>query len=213
MKEKIANIWYHYKWHIIAALFFVAVVVVCTVQVANRRHVDYTVLYAGAEVVSANESATITDTLHKATKEDKSVKLISYYVSLQAGSTQAAGYAKQNLDAFDEEIKTGNAVILLLSGELYERVTEGNGGIISMAPYLPEVLPEGIEFYDDSCRAIRLSSLAIGGEAGLCDLPQDTWLCLRSAVSLANVFKKEKAEEQHALYRAYLCDLIYWTKE
>ncbi|MBO7150539.1 MAG: hypothetical protein J6V82_02185 [Clostridia bacterium] len=213
MKEKLINFWYHYKWHTIFALFFVGVVVVCLVQTRDKRSFDYTVMYAGADVISGAESGSITDTLQGAAGEDKSVKLIHYFISLEAGSTQASGFSKQNLDAFDNEIKTGEAVILLLSTELYERVMEGSGGIISMTPYLPETLPEGIEFYDDTQSAIRLSSLPIGQEAGLCDLPEDTWLCLRSAVSLTNIFNQDKAEREHQEYQQYLKAIVSFKKE
>ena len=213
MKEKLANFWYHYKWHTIFALFFIGIVVVCLVQTSGKRSFNYTVMYAGNEVVSAAESPVITESLQKAAGEGKTVKLIHYFVSPQVGSTQASGAAKQNLDAFDNEITSGEAVILLLSGELYRRVIEGKGGIISMTPYLPETLPEGIEFYDESKSAIRLSSLAIGSEPGLCDLPEDTWLCLRSPISLANFFKPKKAEAEHAEYQAYLRAIISYKKE
>ena len=188
-------------------------VVVCLVQTRDKRSFDYTVMYAGADVISGAESGSITDTLQGAAGEDKSVKLIHYFISLEAGSTQASGFSKQNLDAFDNEIKTGEAVILLLSTELYERVMEGSGGIISMTPYLPETLPEGIEFYDESKSAIRLSSLPIGQEAGLCDLPEDTWLCLRSAVSLTNIFNQDKAEREHQEYQQYLKAIVSFKKE
>ena len=76
-----------------------------------------------------------------------------------------------------------------------------------------ETLPEGIEFYDESKSAIRLSSLPIGSEPGLCDLPEDTWLCLRSPISLANFFKPQKAEAEHAEYQAYLRAVISYKKE
>ena len=208
MKEKLSNFWYHYKWHTVFAAFFLGIVLVCSLQACNKQTFSYTVMYAGNEVVSAAESPVITESLQNAADDGKTVKLIHYFISLEAGSTQASGFSKQNLDAFDNEITSGEAVILLLSGELYRRVIEGGGGIISMTPYLPETLPDGIEFYDESKSAIRLSSLPIGNEPGLCDLPEDTWLCLRSPVSLANFFKKDKAEAEHAKYQAYLRAII-----
>ena len=46
------NFWYHYKWHTIAIVFIIAVVVICTLQMCDRTEMDINILYAGNDDIS-----------------------------------------------------------------------------------------------------------------------------------------------------------------
>ena len=50
--EWLDNFWYHYKWHTIAVIFVVFVVVICTFQTCSRTVTDIQIMYAGSEDVS-----------------------------------------------------------------------------------------------------------------------------------------------------------------
>ena len=47
---RLENFWYHYKWHTIAAIFALFVIIVCTVQCASNTKYDIQILYAGDHV-------------------------------------------------------------------------------------------------------------------------------------------------------------------
>ena len=47
----IENFFYHYKWYVIAAVFAIIVVTVCTVQLCQRESYDALILYAGSKQV------------------------------------------------------------------------------------------------------------------------------------------------------------------
>lgn len=46
------NYWYHYKWHTLAAIFIIIVVVVCTLQMCSREEIDVQIMYAGNDDIS-----------------------------------------------------------------------------------------------------------------------------------------------------------------
>ena len=50
--EWLDNYWYHYKWHTIAVLFAIFVVVICTFQMCRRTVTDIQIMYAGNEDIS-----------------------------------------------------------------------------------------------------------------------------------------------------------------
>ena len=53
---KLENFWYHYKWHTIAAIFALFVIIVCTVQCASNTKYDIQILYAGDHVFGRTSS-------------------------------------------------------------------------------------------------------------------------------------------------------------
>ena len=59
----IDNVWYHYKWHILGAIFVLLVVIVCITQCVGKTAdpVDIHILYAGSEQISktADENGSV----------------------------------------------------------------------------------------------------------------------------------------------------------
>ena len=44
---RLDNFWYHYKWHSIAALFAVLVIIIIAVQISSKPSYDIHIMYAG----------------------------------------------------------------------------------------------------------------------------------------------------------------------
>jgi hypothetical protein len=49
------NFWYHYKWPVIIAAFFITVFVICTVQMLNKANYDMYVRYVGNAVITETQ--------------------------------------------------------------------------------------------------------------------------------------------------------------
>ena len=60
--KKLDNFWYHYKWHTIFIVFFLAVILICTVQCVQKDDPDAMILYSGPEVMTA-EGKTVLENL------------------------------------------------------------------------------------------------------------------------------------------------------
>ena len=59
--EWAANVWYHYKWHILASIFIIVVIAVCVTQCVKKSEEmpDIHIVYAGSETLSkATDSKT-----------------------------------------------------------------------------------------------------------------------------------------------------------
>ena len=64
------NFWYHYKWHVIIATFFVLVIFFCICQQAGDRQSDINVTYSGSYCFTAAEAEQMHQTFSNVTAED-----------------------------------------------------------------------------------------------------------------------------------------------
>ena len=200
--SKLADFFYYHKWHLLAAAFVIMVIVVCSVQTCRHTGRDYTLMYAGPKTIGTSTAGKITGKVAEIAAsvegKDKTAELHHYFVSL--GTTSGAGgVSGQNLENFDNEILTGQSVILLISPELYRRATESNGGLLPLDSYVAADTDPSV-WYDDSHCAVKLSAIGLSSAPGFSELPEDTLLCLRSSVSVTGLFRQKKAQEEHLAY-------------
>ena len=151
--------------------------------------------------VSANQGLLMATALEQMAEEaglesGKKASLAVYNIY----EKDTTGQSSQNFQVFNDDILTGKSIILALSPTLYTHLLENNGGIVALDEYLPSEGGENITFVDDSHRGIKLSSLPLYQKEGWKDLPEDTVLCLRSPISLANIFNSEKAQKNYIIY-------------
>ncbi|MBP5209583.1 MAG: hypothetical protein J6125_01850, partial [Clostridia bacterium] len=152
--KKLSDFWYHYKWFVIALSVLAVVGLVLAAQTCRRREAfDCALLYAGPSAVSAPVKEELKQTASSAS--GAAVDLYHYAVSFASGSS---GTTYEALTNFDAEIQSGEALILLLSPDLYARVAE-QSAVVPLDGYLPE--RTGVEFADETHRAVRLSSLPL----------------------------------------------------
>ena len=205
------NFWYHYKWHTIMSLFLVFVVLFLGLQTCQKNEYGYFMMYAGPKSLPTAQTMEMADFVEQTAesaglKKGKQVSFSYLFINLDP-SSGAGGTTSQNLQVFDDDIITGKSTLLLISPTLYNRLVESDGGIVVLDQYLPEGV-EGIEFADDSHRGIVLSSLGLYEQEGFSSLPADTVLCLRSPVSLGNLFNPEKAQREFVKYETLFSALL-----
>ena len=82
------NYWYHYKWPTIITSFILIVAIVCTVQACTKEEYDITVVYAGRQYLSAEDTdsvrkaimAVIPESMNEGRKKNINVGMISYNI-------------------------------------------------------------------------------------------------------------------------------------
>lgn len=208
------NFWYHHKWKVIIAVFFVIVFGICIYQYATRDVPDVYVMYAGPSYMSAGNVISYKSAMKDVMQDyngdgEKGMTLVTltcvseekiekmkaeaeaesqeFYIDLGANA--------QNQRQFDMEIFAGEAVICMLDPELYESVKEA-GGFMKMSDIFTEEELDGVKLYDEC--GIYLHDLKFGKFYGvMANLPEDTVLCVRKVATIT-VFKgKKKYEKLH----------------
>ena len=200
--KRIENFWYHYKWPTIIVCFFAIVVIVCTMQICNKKSYDMTVVYAGPYHMDSDKASNIKSVLNYVIPEDfdgdgeKSTELISYMIytkeqieKLEAESSQfvdRAYVSSENQNFFN--FASTEAGICFLDPSLYQTLKESDR-LISISGLLGYT-PEGI--IDDN--GMRLSDMQIYKEyTVLQDMPADTVVCMlrKQLTKKDDVYKNE----------------------
>lgn len=220
------NFWYHYKWHTIAIFFVIIVVTICTVQMCSKEEYDVHIMYAGSYDVRGQDTEndisayeTIQKSLNEAVCDfDENGKVSSslealYMLSSKERAELEEKFAEmkengegsyelnypllnENDRTFRDRITFSDYYIFIISEPLYNTYqrTEQDTPLFSS---LREFVNEGtdIRFLDDS--AIYLNSTEFGQLPGLCDLPENTLITLRTRDAVASHFNKEENEKNY----------------
>ncbi len=220
-KEKLSNFWYHYKWHSIISVFVVIALVICSLQFCTKTDYDMHILYAGGKTVSRTVSSetgeaeieTLLSSLGRVADDcdgDGEVRLTlgSYYYlsSAEIAKKEADGeeisytLLNEDADALESVLGHSEYYLCFISSAVYETYRgEDGGNFISLSRY-KEIDPS-VEFYAGSGEcAILLSSLTdFYSLPGICDLPEDTLICIRSIGYLSRNDKKHKEHQANAI--------------
>ena len=221
--KKLDNYWYHYKWHTVIALFLVAVILICSLQMCAKEEYDIEVLYAGDGKLNNKQAildieAAFSDLLTDQTGDGiVSVNLVSYWVDDDISlDTEVEGglsptdisytlnYSMNNQKAYVDEVKAGNVSLFLVSPHLFHMVDD-EAGFMRVTDLFPELktYEDEVCVFDEDGKINRfgvvLSKTEFGQRAGLCDLPEDTILCVRKPSAMKGWFGAEKAQAAHTL--------------
>ncbi len=212
------NYWYHYKWPTIIGAFFLAVVIVCTVQACTKDDYDLTVVYAGREALTSTEKENIRAAIMAAApdtdkKEKLSVGFNAYnilskeQITEMRGQTDADGnpvfvdnsFYTSEFDTYSDYINTGDCAILLLEAWEFEALASAQ----RLMP-ISEVLgytPEGAV----SDYGVKLGDTKLYAEYDVMKvLPEDTVICLMKPL----VWGRTKNEKNYAQDKELFCSLI-----
>lgn len=215
ISEKLENFWYHYKWHTIVGLFVIVALLLLTLQTCNKESYDAYILYAGHhEIKKTSESgdispyATILSSLKKVTSDfdnDGNVNVTlqnlfvlnneeaEKYYDINPGVSINTVLVDEDTEMLGQNMLYGDYYLCFLSERLFSEYDERYSG--AMFCDLNEYLPEGHDYELISDGGVYLRSLGIYSLPGICDLPDDTVVCLRSLSEVSSRLNKSEAEE------------------
>ena len=216
------NVWYHYKWVIIAVVFVLFTTIVCLVQCTTTPHKDIYVAFGGSYTMTNEEKQSIERVFTELSKKNSAenppaVGVVDYpfyteeelralYTDPETGDFDGAAYnmAKgQNANRLEElstYIKTGECSIWLVNTSVYEVQHIGEKLAVPLADTF-ETTPAGA--YDEY--AIRLGDTAIYQYyEALQVLPADTLIVLTYPYFMG----ASSNEETYAQFKQLYCAII-----
>lgn len=203
------NFWYHYKWHTIITLFFVVVILACTLSTCQRENYDSTVLYAGPAYLDSDKKAGIEAVFEAAMPEDKigdgekNVYLAPFLI-----------YSKEQIEAIeaetDEEGKhfdVDNSIITKNSDNFYDYLMTGETSICLLDPSLYEALlgANRLAEIKEGKYGVPLCELEIyKAYSALRELPEDTVVCFLRQSFIGGNSDNEVYENDRQLFDTIL---------
>lgn len=213
--SKLDNFWYHYKWHTIVGLFLIFVVTICSFQMCTKEKYDVHILYSGSyEIERTSKDGNfpeygafissfkkVTDDYDKDGNVSLSLKDLFMLSDKEIEEIQKADSSVEinrpllieNKSILSETLIYSDYYVCLLSPSVYNEYNTIDG--IEMFSPLSQYVHNNadIEYYSDS--AIYLSSTEFYSLPGICNLPDDTLICLRNISAIANHFNEKQATE------------------
>ncbi len=167
--RKLDNFWYHYKWTVIVVTFFVAVGVVCLVQMLTRPKYDTSVTIATYYRMNSAEYTAFESLMESICPEDfdgngeKNVNIVIYQFyseeEIEAAREEMARpdengetdrfqinlqYNTSEYNNFNQYTMTGETSVYIISPALYTRLLEGDR-LLPIAELYPDGdLPAGV---------------------------------------------------------------------
>lgn len=169
------NIWYHYKWVIIIAAFFVVVFAVCFGQLLSNEKPDVFIYHVSSQRLTLNSVEKLTAGLAEFSLDynnDGAVN-VDFKEEIYVPDVISTGQGNLSVtDSFNLELFAGECVIYIMDESFYEGNKDYMMNLVDVLGYLPD------SAYDD--KALLLSELpAYKSTPGLCDLPEESFICVR----------------------------------
>lgn len=215
LSKKLENFWYHYKWHTIVTVVVLIMGVILVMQTCSRVETDAYIIYAGPHTISrVGENGNISEyenavsSLKKITQDytDDGVVSIALADLFVVNSEEAeklleanpgkeinAALVKENTDTLHQKLLFGEYYLCFLSERLFLEYEEEYGA--AMFADVKQYEKEGAEYEYASERGIYLRSLPFASLPEICDLPDDTVVCLRRFSEVASTIGRADNEE------------------
>lgn len=211
------NYWYHYKWITIGIVFFIAVVIICTLQMGEKKKEDITILYAGPYQLSAREVNSLQGVFNAVMPEDfdesgeKHTSIVEYLIysdeqikEIEA-QTDADGHrldvnnqsVTDNYKNYYDYIVLGETAICLVDEHLY-------GELSKYGRLLPLVTALGEDSgYESDDYGLYLGSTGLYKEySALRVLPKDTVICILRQTVVGKISKDENYQHELDMFKA-----------
>lgn len=213
--KKIDNFWYHHKFKVLVALFFLITLTVCLVQCFTREEPDVTICYCGPRTIYVNNDSSIRDSIKSIMddyNEDGTIGLtLLDLVYLTEEQQEEAlrndseilivpSHYIESQKRLNNELMVGESMLFMLDPAVFEmfNMDDRFSKLSDLLGYLPEeaINEYGIElgkteFYKNSS-ALRY-------------LPEDTVLCIRNLGWVNGILQQEeKHESAIKLFKAIL---------
>ncbi|MBQ8688979.1 MAG: hypothetical protein IJ515_01280 [Clostridia bacterium] len=226
----IENFFYHYKWYVIAAVFVIAVITVCTVQLCQRESYDALILYAGGKQIGktgADGETAEYVTVNKAIKTEMKdydgngeimlgLETFFWLSAEEIRELEATklpteeipyGTIMTNKESIDSMLLYSDYFVWFISDDLYEEYYEADESRMRFV-VIEGLVEDGseVEFYVNKSgvtdkHAIRLASTELYELPGVKDLPEDTLIVLRKLGTGANKSTERAYENAQDIIR------------
>lgn len=215
ISKKLENFWYHYKWHSIVAAFLIIVITICSFQMCSKTKYDIHIIYAGTHEIKHTAKdgdlspyLNMTKSLKKVCEDfdndgNVNINLLNLFVlneeEINAALEGTSG-KEINKTLITEDASTLNTTLVygehyvcFLSERIFlEKEAAYEGALFApLSPYTEE----GVEYEYASERGIFLRSLQLYRLPEICNLPEDTVVCIRQLSEVSSVFGKAENEE------------------
>ena len=207
------NYWYHYKWQTIIGVSFAVIIVILVLQFAQKTDYDVSVIYAGPENVTANQTREMESALSSLVSEDlngdgkKNATMLNFFLLTEDQKEQMIKEADENgelvginaaemqntRNSFTTHVFTGESMICLLDPEWYDLIREQDGFL-----ELSEILGTVPEYAVDGF-AVRLCDTPFAKFYNIFSvLPKDTLLCFRRPSTASLLGDRDAENEKYA---------------
>lgn len=226
------NFWYHHKWKVIIITFFVVVLVVGIVQIANKQEADVNVTVATHMIYDRNTVNELESALTALMPTDrngdgnKSVLLKTYKIYSEAemdaansAETDAEGnpviyadaqYNKEQIGEFNSYIGMGECSVIIVSEYLYNDLVSrrvDDGLLIPLSEIYGDNVPEGAM---DDGYGVRLNKTGAYAHFDVFkNLPDDTVICLMRPF----FFGKGMDQSRNQFNEEYFKNIVAYGKE
>ena len=207
--KKLDNFWYHYKWHSIVALFLVFVITVCSLQMCKKEDYDVYFMYAGGKYISRQtengnfcEYDVINSSLKQVSRDyDENGEVsVSFYDLYMLSSEEIKeledvnhAYLNNNNNSFRDAMSYSEYYVCFLSESLYREYAKTEGVFMPLKSYTGE---GDYRYLDDCAVYLHSEELKFSTLPGICDLPEDTVICMRAKTALSSYFNQKEEAEQ-----------------
>ena len=229
VSKKLENFWYHYKWHSIAVLSVILIIVIVAFQMCSRTSFDAHVLYAGyhevkktsldgdtapykkmldeleslASDVDGDGEANVNFLNLFVINEEEADKLITNDREFEVNET----LVREDTATLNHDIVYGDYYLCFLSERLYlEYETRYEGKLFSnLSKYTGDL---ECEFVNDDKTAVYLSSLDVYKKPAISALPDDTVVVLKRVSEFAGSFNKKSNQKKFEMGETMLKNIL-----
>ena len=213
------NYWYHYKWVTIGVAVLVAVVLICTLQMGEKKKEDITVLYAGPYQLVGREINSIQGVLNTVMPEDfdkngeKHTSIVEYLIY----SEEQIKEIEAETDDMGRHIDVNNQSITKNYESYYDYVIVGETAICFVDEHLyrdlskyGRLLPLKVALgedsgYEDDEYGVYLGGLDIYKEfSALRVLPEDTVVCILRQTVVGKISNDDNYQNELDMFKALI---------
>ncbi len=218
--RRLDNFWYHYKWTVIVAVFFISVAIVCVVQLVTRPQYDTTLAIATPYRPSSEEYNDLEALLVRLCPDDfnddgeKKINIMVYEFYSDSDIENAKNeyedesdrfqinlqYNRDQYNQFNNYTMTGETSVYIVSPTLYERLLT-NSRLQPLTALYPEgELPAGAR--DDGYGIDLAATDFYQYNPAAKVIPDDAILCLHSPLVSGKSSDEKAYENEKAFFHA-----------
>lgn len=206
-KQWVENFWYYNKWFVLVAIVFLSLVAIATVQFLKKSEADASILYAGAMILSDDCCeqiiASAEEKLFDVNNDDKvSVEMQNFVLYSDFDLLKSEGQriqAREEFQAYSNEILSGDGCILLLDEHYYSELAQ-NGALVNLYEIYEELPESAVDYF-----GLRLADTSLYKLDGFSSLPKDTFVCLKFAPVVGKDSSEAKAARDQYNRELFKC--------